>query len=147
MYLRLAVSILLAVVLVRRLGAQDAGSDSLTAKVRLAEEAATRWLALVDAKRYGASWDNAAASFKKQVSGPEWQAAVTQARSEVDPLGARRLLSSQYTRELPDAPAGEYVVIVYSTAARNNARVVETITLMLETSGAWRVAGYFIRPE
>jgi hypothetical protein len=147
MYVRLALSILLAVVLVRRLAAQDAGRDSLTAKVRLAEEAAARWLALVDAKRYGASWDNAAASFKEQVSGPDWQTAVTEARSEVDPLGARRLRSAQYTRELPDAPPGDYVVIQYSTAARSLARVVETITLTLETSGAWRVVGYFIRPE
>jgi hypothetical protein len=145
-YLRLALAIVCALAIVRTLDAQLPGSDSLAARIRLAEEGAARWLALVDSSRYAASWESAAASFRAQVSQQEWQAAATAARSEVNPLGARSLLSGQYSRELPDTPPGEYVVIQFSTAARNNARVVETVTLALE-GGAWRVIGYFIRPE
>jgi len=145
MSLRPLLLLVFALPLVRSAGAQTPGSDS--AKIRPAERAALQWLALVDSSRYAASWDSAAASFRTQVSGPEWQAAASAARSEVNPLGARRLLSAHYTRELPDAPPGEYVVIQYSTAARNSTRIVETIALTLERNRNWRVIGYFIRPE
>ena len=134
-----------ALMLVRSASAQTQRSDS--AKTGPAERAAVQWLALVDSSRYSASWDSSATSFRTQVSQAEWQAAASAARSEVNPLGARRPLSAHYTRELPDAPPGEYVVLQYSTAARNSTRVVETIALTLESNRNWRVIGYFIRPE
>jgi hypothetical protein len=146
-YLRSVFLIVLALTLVRSADAQKPDTDTLAPKIRLAEGSARRWLGLVDSARYSASWNSAAASFRSQVSQSEWLAAASAARGEVDPLGARRLLSAHYTRELPDAPPGEYVVLQYSTAARNSTRVVETITLTLEGKRTWRVIGYFIRPE
>jgi hypothetical protein len=147
MHMRPLLSFVFALALVRNANAQKSGSDTLAAKIRLAEAASVRWLTLVDSARYSESWDSAAVDFRTQVSRPEWQAAASAARSEVNPLGARRLSSAQYTHELPDAPPGDYVVLQYSTAARNNTRVVETITLTLESNRTWRVVGYFIRPE
>jgi hypothetical protein len=140
--------LVVALTLVRGADAQDPTSDAVTAsKIRQAETAATRWLALVDSGRYAASWDAAAAVFRTQITQAQWQAAATAAREQVNPLGVRRRLNAQYALELPDAPPGEYVVIQYSTPARDNVRVVETLALMLETPGTWRVIGYFIRPE
>jgi hypothetical protein len=128
-------------------GAQQPGADTTAGpKIQQAETAAARWLALVDSSRYGASWDSAATMFRSQITKPAWQDAVVAARSQVDPLRARRLSSSQYTRQLPQAPPGEYVVLQYSTTARENRRVTEAVVLTLDASETWRVAGYFVRP-
>lgn len=147
MHAWLARSILLVAILARTSDAQEHGGDTLATKIKLAEGAAARWLALVDSGRYAASWDSAATSFRTAISRTDWNTAVTAARSQVDPLGRRRLSNAQYARELHDAPPGEYVVLQFSTTTRNDTSVLETITLAREGQRTWRVIGYFIKPE
>src|SRR5438105_535220 len=112
-------------------GAQSTGAESVDSRTQLAQSSAARWLALVDSARYRVSWDSAAAMFRAQVSAPDWQQSVIAARSQVDPLAGRGVRSAEYSRSLPGAPAGEYVVIQYSTSARDGIHVVETVTLVL----------------
>ncbi|HZI23232.1 MAG TPA: DUF4019 domain-containing protein [Gemmatimonadales bacterium] len=129
------------------LPAQKTSVDSTVGgKIQAATKAATRWLTLVDSTRYAASWDSSAAMLRSQVTKSAWQEAAVGARSGVDPLGAREQLSAQYTRQLPNAPPGEYVVLQFRSAGRNQTRWTETVSLTLERDGAWRVAGYYIRP-
>jgi len=128
--------------------AQQAHSDTTAgAKIQAAEGAARRWLALVDATAYEASWDSAAAMFRHQITRGGWQDAVIAARLQVDPLGARRQVGAQYTRELPNVPPGDYVLLQFSTAARDKTGVSETVVLTMDPDGTWRVAGYFIKPQ
>jgi hypothetical protein len=54
------------------------------------------------------------------------------------------LKAARFTRDLPGAPAGEYVVIQYDTDFEEKSGVTETITPMKE-KGAWRVSGYYIK--
>jgi hypothetical protein len=49
------------------------------------------------------------------------------------------------TRNVPGAPAGEYVVIQYDTQFENAASAIETITPMHEKDGSWKVCGYYIK--
>jgi hypothetical protein len=58
---------------------------------------------------------------------------------------ARKLKSKQYTRTLPGAPDGEYVVIQYETTFENKQSATETVTPMLDKDGVWRVSGYYIK--
>ena len=58
--------------------------------------------------------------------------------------GARKTRLVQYTRNLPNVPEGEYVVIQYETVFENRA-AIETVTPVKEKDGNWRVAGYFIK--
>ncbi len=107
-------------------------------------QAADAWLKLIDAGQYGASWDEASAMFRKAVSRPAWE---QQARAAREPLGkvmARKLASKQLTHELPGAPDGTYVVLVYDTRFEHKERGHETVTVMLD-GGRFRGAGYFIR--
>lgn len=145
LHLPLVLSIVFAFALVGNSEAQGRGEDTL--RVRLAEEAAGRWIALVDSARYKASWDSAAANFRASISPADWNSAVSSARSAINPLSDRRIVSSEYTRELPDAPPGDYVVLQYSAVGRDETRVMETITVTLERRRTWRVIGYFVRPE
>jgi len=142
---RLAVTlVVLAVAIAHRATAQQSATDSLSL---LAERSATHWVALVDSGHYKASWDSAAAQFRSAVSPADWNAAISAARAQVGAVSQRKLLGSEYARELPGAPPGQYVVLQYSAVGRDQTRLVETITVTAESSGAWRVVGYYIRPE
>jgi len=110
-----------------------------------AQQASDSWLALVDAGRYAESWDEASQLFRNAVTKPQWMQKVSAVR---DPLGkviSRRLKNASYTKTLPGAPDGEYVVIQYDTSFEHKQSAVETVTPMLDKDGKWRVSGYFIR--
>ena len=64
------------------------------------------------------------------------------------PLGkttSRKLKSAKYTKTLPGAPDGEYVVIQYQTSFAKKKSAVETVTPMLDNDGKWKVSGYYIK--
>jgi hypothetical protein len=64
------------------------------------------------------------------------------------PLGApktRSVQSAAFTRSLPGAPDGEYVVIRYLTEFANKPGTVETVTPMHDSDGRWKVGGYYIK--
>jgi hypothetical protein len=64
------------------------------------------------------------------------------------PLGkvkSRQLMSRKYTKTLPGAPDGEYVVIQYKSSFENKKVAIETVTPMLDKDGNWRVSGYYIK--
>lgn len=113
-------------------------------KTRAAENAAVDWLALVDAMQYEASWNEAAALFKGHVSTSDWLKAITAARNPLGGVVARNLISATYATNLPGAPDGEYVVLVFQTIFQNKAQAVETVTPMLD-GNEWRVSGYYVR--
>ncbi|MDL2354521.1 MAG: DUF4019 domain-containing protein [Pseudomonadota bacterium] len=113
--------------------------------VQQAQHAADRWLALVDAGDYAQSWDQGASAFQAAVSRPAWMSAVQSARAPFGIMKARTLKVASYKKSLPGAPAGEYVVIQYSSQFANNANAIETVTPMLDKDGTWKVSGYFIK--
>ncbi len=110
-----------------------------------AQKIAEAWLALVDQGKYGESWEQAAAGFKKKVPRARWEALAAQARKPLGALKSRSFLSAQFARELPGAPDGEYVVIRYDASYANKKNAVETITPTKDPDGVWRVSGYYIR--
>jgi len=112
--------------------------------VASAEAAAHSWLTLVDQVRYGQSWDSAAAIFRNAVSKPAWERAVLAVRGPLEPFGARKLRSATFSRVLPNAPPGEYVVLSYEAALGGGRTAVETVTPMRESDGRWRVSGYYV---
>ena len=107
--------------------------------------AAKNWLALVDREKYAASWQDAAAYFKRAVSEDQWTQSMAAYRRPLGKVLSRTLASQNYTRTLPGAPDGEYVVIQYRTSFERKAASIETVTPMLDTDGVWRVSGYYIK--
>jgi Protein of unknown function (DUF4019) len=114
-------------------------------KVASAESAALKWLTLTDAGEYARSWDAAAALFQGSISKPNWAAAVANARQPLGGVISRKLKSAKYTRSLPGAPEGEYVVIQYKAHFEHKDNAIETVTPLLDKDGSWKVSGYFIR--
>jgi len=63
-------------------------------------------------------------------------------------LGAvksRSKASATYTKTLPGAPDGEYVVLQFNSSYDKKADAIETVVATLDADGQWRVGGYFIR--
>lgn len=121
--------------------AQDAQEDF---DARPATDAAEAWLALVDAGRYGESWEAAAPTFKEAIARTPWEVAVQEARGKVGILVRRKLRSARSTLNPPGSPPGEYVVIQNESRFDNRPLATETVTLQKQKDGRWRVAGYFI---
>ncbi|HEY1905811.1 MAG TPA: DUF4019 domain-containing protein [Myxococcaceae bacterium] len=107
-------------------------------------QAAEAWLKLIDAGQYGASWDEASASFRKAVSRSMWEKKAAAAREPLGNVLSRKVASKQLTHELPGAPDGTYVVLTFDTRFEHKERGVETVTMVLD-DGRFRGAGYFIR--
>lgn len=111
------------------------------------EEAATKaalaWVALVDGQHWGESWDAAGTMFRSQVAKPQWASTIQSARQPFGAVSSRVLQTVTHTSTLPNAPAGEYMVIQFRTSFTKRPDSLESIFLDREATG-WRVAGYFI---
>jgi hypothetical protein len=111
----------------------------------LAQQSSDGWLALVDSGKYADSWQEASQLFKAAVTKEQWQNTL---RASRDPLGkmlSRKLKSAAYTKTLPGAPDGEYVVIQYASSFEHKQSAVETVSPMFDKDGKWRVSGYYIK--
>ena len=128
-------------------GEEAAKQDAalVAASTDAAIKAAGSWLAVLDAGKYGESWSNAAASLRGVVTQAKWEEGMRAVRAPAGKAGARTLTSTHYTRALPGAPAGEYVILQYSTDFAGKSGAVETVVPMREADGSWRVSGYYIK--
>jgi len=115
------------------------------AEEKAAVKAAEAWLGLVDSGKYDESWKEAAQMFRGAVQQGQWSAQVKGVRDPLGKLVKRKVSSKQYTKTLPGAPDGEYVVIQFISSFENKKNAVETVTPMLDKDGKWRVSGYYIR--
>lgn len=137
----------LAVMFVAIAAAVQSGASDDELDTAPAMAAAQSWLASVDAGRYSQSWDEAAKAFRDAVTRPQWESLVEPVRKQTGNLIARKVRIATYTRELPNAPAGEYVVILYDSRFERVPHAVETVTPMKDPDGKWRVSGYFVKPS
>jgi len=76
-----------------------------------AKQTADAWLLLNDAEQFDQGWETAADFFQSRIEKSNWIVAITSARTPLGKARSRLLQSASFTRSLPDAPEGEYVVI------------------------------------
>lgn len=105
---------------------------------------AREWLTLVDQGQYTASWDAAAPLFQSSTTKQQWEGAAQGARAPLGELGKRELRAAEYKTSLPNAPAGEYVVVYYDSAFAKKTPAREIVTLMRGPDESWKVVGYFV---
>jgi len=123
-------------------------NEAEQAAVRAAEE----WLTLVDAGNFEESWERAAAVFKSgisekdlfksRVSKQQWQSSLRTIQDSLGKAVSRRLKSRLYTEVLPWEPDAEYVVLEYETTFERQMNRTESVTMVRECDGEWRVYGY-----
>ena len=113
---------------------------------KLGIESAQAWLEFVDNEKYAESWEEAAEYFKSSISKEKWTNTIHAVRNPLGKVISRKLKSQKYTTSLPGTPYGDYVVIQYNTTFKNKKAAVETITLIQDKDGKWKVSGYYIKP-
>jgi len=124
----------------------SAGLLSATAKPEQeAQMAAGQWLALIDAGKFAEGWKTAAAYLQKAAPQQQFIQSLDAVRKSLGKLVSRKLKSAKYTRSLPGAPDGEYVILQFDSSFEKKKEAVETVTPMREKDGKWKVSGYFIK--
>ena len=108
-------------------------------KLRAADAAALRWLAMVDAGAYSAAWHDAAPAFKARSAVEEWT--KTAASRPPGAVSERRRASQQYLTTF-GGNQGEFVNLAYTVSAAGGSSFGELITVMMAPDGQWRVYGY-----
>jgi hypothetical protein len=127
------------------LAAQETAAAETAGPEAAAQAAADVWLARVDAGDYAASWEGGSAVFRQAVTAAQWEQALAQARQPLGELRERRLLQADHSTQLPGAPPGEYVALVFRTTFAAGA-ANEQLVMMLDEDGEWRPVGYFVQP-
>jgi hypothetical protein len=112
---------------------------------KAAVEAAEKCLALVDAGKNADSWKEASRYFKNAVKQDQWEQSLQGSRQPLEELISRNLSCKVYTKTLPGAPDGEYVIMQFESAFQNKKSALETVTCVREKDGHYRVAGYYIK--
>jgi len=111
-----------------------------------AEKAAKEWLALLDAGKYGESWDAADQGFKDVVTREAWESKC-KSRAALGKLVSRKLAKSDLLMNPSGGPPGEYVAIRYQSSFEKLESAVELVIPKLEKDGKWRVSNYLIRTD
>ena len=135
--LLLSIGVFLAFLATARSGEKEA--------IATAEKAARSWLQLTDNQEYGKSWHQAAPLFRAAITKNDWEKSLVSARRPLGALTSRKLKSAKFTRTLPGAPDGAYVVLQFTSRFAKTASAIETVTPMREPDGSWHVSGYYIR--
>jgi len=143
--IRLTQTALVLAVLVLGLAPALAKAEDTAAAVGAATQAAKDWLALIDQGHYAESWQEASSLFQAAVSQDQWVEMAAATRAPLGAVQSRVVDTATFTTELPGAPDGAYVIILFQTSFLNKKAAVETVTPMRDDDGTWHVAGYFIR--
>jgi opacity protein-like surface antigen len=139
----------------RRFLALLAVTLAFTSSVSIADEtedvdnavaAARAWLSIVDAGKFGESWDRSATTFQKGIAKANWEQAVGNVRVPIGALRSRILMKGADAPKLVKLAAGHAVVIQFISAFEKLAPAIETVTPFREQDGSWRVSGYYIKP-
>lgn len=113
--------------------------------IEQAKTAAMNWLALADSNRHASAWTEAAEPIQKALSQSDWTQSQQALRAPLGKLKSRTVKSATFTKTLPGAPEGDYVVIAFASVFTNKPDTVETIIPARTADGSWKVVGYFVR--
>jgi len=134
--------------------APSVSADQQAAAQQAAESAALAWFGLLDAGEYKESWGAASTLFRDHLAQSRWEVKVATARGHLGELVSRKLQLAVFAQTIPDyeytsegrwlaGRKGEYVIVKFSTSYRYF-HVIETLILIKDSDGVWRVADYYI---
>ena len=119
------------------------GGDAAQKSKADATNAASQWLAMVDQGKYADAWNGAADAIKKGGNEQQFAEAMRAQREPMGKVTSRALEASQYAKNPPNFPPGEYVELKYKTSFHNAPSVEELLQLVKTSDGSWKVGAYF----
>ena len=147
----MASSIVLTLGALMALSPTLAADDAQDAAKKDAVAAMQTWLGEIDAGSYAKSWGDSAKSFQKAVTSDQWVTALNGVRTPLGKSLARKLASAACQTVVPkpgvEVEKGDFVIAQFDSSFENLKYARETVTFEKEADGAWRAAGYFIKPQ
>jgi Protein of unknown function (DUF4019) len=119
-------------------GAQDTPEQA-------AQQALESWLPLWDAGQCAESYTRLAEQIRKDISQTRWCEYWSAVRKPLGALKTRRLREARYLPALKDVPDRDGAMLQYDSTFENRAAAVETIGMVHERDGSWRVANYLVQ--
>ena len=116
-----------------------------TAAVQAAQAAGEAWLALFVEGKAKETWAETSKHFQAAVPEGAWAQQVAALRTQLGTFGNRTLQEARYATDVPNAPPGEYVALIYQSEFANLPSAREIVSLTFE-DGHWKVIGYFVQP-
>ncbi len=113
-------------------------------RASLVQEAARTWLAAADRGDGAQSWKSAGKQFRNAITEERWAQSLKQVRPPLGAVSQRAVFATQFRKNFPGAPDGEYALVVFRSNFAKKSDARETVTLEREPDGVWRVIGYFI---
>jgi hypothetical protein len=107
--------------------------------------ASREWLAGLDARRYGESWEDAAQLLKDTMTKVQWETGLDRARAPMGTMVARKIRQANCTRGTQADPEAEICIVAYDTQFETRALADERVTVLKGKDGTWRVAAYSLR--
>jgi hypothetical protein len=120
-------------------------AESTDPDVALAKKAALDWLALVDAFKFDATWDEAATSFQKAQNKADWVKGLGGARPTMGKLVGRTFLNHEIRTNLPNLPAGKYITIRFTSGFEKHKNGSESVTLVKDGTRGYRMMSYLLK--
>lgn len=113
--------------------------------VALAKKAALDWLALSDAGKFDATWDEAATMFQKAQNKGAWAKGLGDARPTMGKLINRSFLNSEIRTSLPGVPPGKYITVRFNSVFEKHKDGAESVTLIKDGTRGFRMMSYFLK--
>ena len=114
-------------------------------RASLVQETTRSWLADTDRGNAEQSWKKAGKQFRDAITVERWAESLKRVRTPLGALSQRAQLGTQFRKNIPGAPDGEYAIVLFRTTFAKKMDARETLTLEHEPDGAWRVIGYLIQ--
>ena len=108
----------------------------------VAVESGRAWLGLLDSSSYSKAWEDAAATMRSCVSQADFDKDLQSIRAPLGKVVSREIKSHRYMTQPPGLAEGDYWIISYAATFETKPNVAESVVLVLEQDGNWRVAGY-----
>ena len=127
-------------------------AQGMTATQREALTAAEVWLARVDKQQYADAWSAAAEPFRTSVTKQAFAEGAPKLRKDFGKVAARKGEKLAFVGDHPDhadptgaAKPGMQIAIHFDTTFTSKKKATEEVTMLLESDGIWRPAGYYIQ--
>jgi beta-lactamase regulating signal transducer with metallopeptidase domain len=148
-WLAFAVLLILAALIV--LSPTLSAADDPDAAKKDALAAMQAWLGEIDAGSYAKSWSDSAKSFQAAITSDQWVGALVGVRTPLGKVLSRKPASAdlQTVTSQTSISTGPHTFLIeqFDSSFENMKYARETVTFEKESDGAWRAAGYYIKPQ
>jgi hypothetical protein len=115
---------------------------ALEAPEKVARQVADSWITQWDAGKWLETYRALAEGTRKVVSKADWLDYWSTVRKPLGDLKSRQLATAKYIETLPNLRGQGGAMIQYKSSFEPGGSVVETIGMVREKDGTWRVANY-----